>query len=40
MVPRGLEPRTFRLLAERSNQLNLTAVTLNSQLYACEVDLR
>ena len=22
MVPRGLEPRTFRLLAERSNQLS------------------
>jgi hypothetical protein len=22
MLPRGLEPRTFRLLAERSNQLS------------------
>ena len=33
VVPRGLEPQTFRLLAERSNQLSYETIGLLRQVH-------
>ena len=38
MVPRGLEPRTLRLLAVRSNQLSYETLHKKQKLLICRFD--